>query len=326
MNSKYISFCIGSLLFLTIFMVSAEPNQTLEDSSDDVVFMDLLSDYDEWELTDEKPNVDILKITYNHPDESNEVTVIMEVKGSIEDRNDFENIDINDTDFFGSIISYFIELETSYNEYVIEYTNRSCVVNGKNTSFTVDGSELSITFNLSTSNESFVYIEGYTTEIIIISLSNIKVYMDAAPNELLFFSSITAPYEGQVCEPILFTGSYEDMMGVSKGPYVYTWDFNDGSSIETGSTVSHTFQYPGTYNVELTIEDSTGLTTSTTHLITIIERENIYDVNFDDIVDFKDVFLVWKHRRDEPIDPLYDVNSDDNINFEDMWLVWKNRG
>ena len=40
-------------------------------------------------------------------------------------------------------------------------------------------------------------------------------------------------------------------------PYTYDWDFGDGAR-GTGGNVSHTFTNAGTYNVSLSVEDSTG--------------------------------------------------------------------
>src|SRR5215204_511116 len=53
-------------------------------------------------------------------------------------------------------------------------------------------------------------------------------------------------------------------------PYTYSWDFGDGS-IETDDdeTVDHTFDVADTYNVDLTVTDSTGRTVSDSILITV---------------------------------------------------------
>jgi PKD repeat protein len=53
-------------------------------------------------------------------------------------------------------------------------------------------------------------------------------------------------------------------------PFTYSWDFGDGSvESEDDDTISHTFDVAGTYNVDLTVTDSTGRTVSDSILITV---------------------------------------------------------
>jgi PKD repeat protein len=54
-------------------------------------------------------------------------------------------------------------------------------------------------------------------------------------------------------------------------PYTYSWDFGDGSVVESGDdeTVDHTFDVAGTYTVSATVTDSTGRTVSDSILITV---------------------------------------------------------
>src|SRR5215217_2679695 len=53
-------------------------------------------------------------------------------------------------------------------------------------------------------------------------------------------------------------------------PYTYSWDFGDGSvESDDDETVDHTFDVAGTYNVDLTVTDSTGRTVSDSILITV---------------------------------------------------------
>jgi len=55
-------------------------------------------------------------------------------------------------------------------------------------------------------------------------------------------------------------------------PFTYSWDFGDGSSEESDDeTVEHTFDVAGTYNVDLTVTDSTLQTASDSILITVEE-------------------------------------------------------
>jgi PKD repeat protein len=56
-------------------------------------------------------------------------------------------------------------------------------------------------------------------------------------------------------------------------PYTYSWNFGDGSVevSDDDDTVEHTFDIAGTYNVDLTVMDSTGRTVSDSISITIEE-------------------------------------------------------
>jgi PKD repeat protein len=280
MNSKnkIILSVFSILLILGIYspLSIAEEDQIIIDGTDDVIYTDAadITGEDQGELkSTSRPNVDIIKMTYIHQDNSKKATLIMQVKGVIKNINDFENpeMDIDDLNFSGTTITYVMELETTYSTYSIEYLNKTCTVNGESASYNVDGSELSITFDLSTINESFVSLIGYTTEFEFKSILDMKIFMDIAPNEALFLASITAPFNGKTGESISFSGEYEDLLDMSIGPYTYTWDWNDGSSDGTGKNPTHTYDLPATYNVELTIEDSAGLTASITHTITITQ-------------------------------------------------------
>jgi PKD repeat protein len=53
-------------------------------------------------------------------------------------------------------------------------------------------------------------------------------------------------------------------------PYTYSWDFGDGSvESDDDESIDHTFNIAGTYNVDLTVTDSTGRTVSDSILITV---------------------------------------------------------
>jgi PKD repeat protein len=72
--------------------------------------------------------------------------------------------------------------------------------------------------------------------------------------------------------------TFEFEADVSGGtePYTYRWNFDDDDSSEEGSdeqTVSHTFEEAGTYNVRLTVTDSSGQSASDSIEITVEEEE-----------------------------------------------------
>ncbi|GAA5195355.1 hypothetical protein GCM10023346_25050 [Arthrobacter gyeryongensis] len=49
----------------------------------------------------------------------------------------------------------------------------------------------------------------------------------------------------------------------------YSWDFGDASAAGTGVKPSHTYAAAGTYQVKLTVTDSSGLTGNVTHAVTV---------------------------------------------------------
>jgi peptide/nickel transport system substrate-binding protein len=51
------------------------------------------------------------------------------------------------------------------------------------------------------------------------------------------------------------------------GALTYSWDFGDGSTSTVGAVVSHTYNYPGIYMVQLVLEDEDGLKTNNLGLI-----------------------------------------------------------
>jgi PKD repeat protein len=59
------------------------------------------------------------------------------------------------------------------------------------------------------------------------------------------------------------------------GPYTYSWDFGDGSvDVDDDESIEHTFDVAGTYNVDLTVIDSTtGQSASDSTLIVVIAEE-----------------------------------------------------
>jgi PKD repeat protein len=62
-------------------------------------------------------------------------------------------------------------------------------------------------------------------------------------------------------------------------PYTINWDFGDGSSEESDDDVEHTFDVAGTYNVDLTVTDSSGRTASDSMSITVEEPPPLTSVD-----------------------------------------------
>jgi len=276
---KIVIFAAILTLFLGAFstLVSAQITEIVSDTEDDVIiisedaFVGELDDNVTLEKTADKPNIDITKLTYIREEGSTLVTIKLEVnnRGIIEDRNDFEDVDPDDLTFTGSVVTYGISLETSDNSYEIEYMAGNCTLNYEEINATVSANILSITFNLDEISETFVSLIGTTMQFDLKSLTDIKYYMDIAPDSALFIAYPSAdPNTAKTGESINFTGDFEDSLTLSKGPYTYTWFFDDGTTSNEQDT-THSYQSPGTYYVRLRVEDSQGLTSEDTIIVTI---------------------------------------------------------
>jgi PKD repeat protein len=271
-----ISAAILTLLLGVITSVSAETTEIVTDGEDDVIIIseDMFSGETEdditFERTSEKPNIDITKLTYIGDEDSTQVTLKLEVnsRGVIEDRNDLEDIDPNATTFTGTVITYSLSLETSEDVYEIEYIAGNCTVNYEPVTATKVDNELSVTFDLESSDETFVSLSGTTMQFDLNSLTDIKYYMDVAPDSELFEAILNGPTSAETGEEIEFTGDYEDTFGLTASPYTYTWNFDDGTT-STQQNPTHTYQNPGDYYVKLTVEDSTGLSSEDSIKITV---------------------------------------------------------
>jgi plastocyanin len=77
---------------------------------------------------------------------------------------------------------------------------------------------------------------------------------------------------GRIVAPATF--EFEADVSGGTEPYTYRWNFDDdGSSVESDDdeTISHTFEEAGTYNVRLTVTDSSGQSASDSIRITVEE-------------------------------------------------------
>ena len=72
-------------------------------------------------------------------------------------------------------------------------------------------------------------------------------------------------------------GTTEDTIGFTAfaqggvPDYTYRWDMGDRSAVRVGQTVRHRFIHPGTYDVVVTVTDSTGVSTKATVRVRIVE-------------------------------------------------------
>jgi len=262
-----------ALLSSMSFSALADSKEIITDDEDDVfMFTDaLLTGEGDLELvtTNEKPNLDIVQVTYMRADGSKEVTIELEVnsRGIIQDQNDFE--DINISSYNGSVVTYTISLQTSDNIYDIEYIDGLATCNFDDVIASTDGSVLTVTFELESVSETFDSLRATSIEFEIQSITSINYYMDVVPNDMLFIALASAtPETAETGESISFTVEVDDEFGIAMSPYTYVWDFDDGTT-SAQQNPSHSYQYPGEYQVTVTVEDASGQTTEATVDITV---------------------------------------------------------
>jgi PKD domain-containing protein/Big-like domain-containing protein len=246
-------------------------SELINDSRDDVLFFNYSGFYDEdnFVKTDEKPNIDIIQLSFERQENSNQTLIQLTVneRGFIEDRNDIDFSDLDNFTWTGTIIEYMITFETTYQVYDISYINKTCTINNENCSAIVNDNILSIPLLLE-DNETFLSMYAFTNELIFKSMTELYHYFDNAPDILYFFASIEGPSEGFVNKAMEYTGSFQEPLALTKAPYSYTWNLGDGT-IKEGKEVAHTYTNPGTYELSLTIQDEQGYTCNATKTITI---------------------------------------------------------
>ena len=252
----------------TSSLIAAEEREIFTDPQGDVLTLDL-SDLDgNLSTTDEKPNIDIIKLTYIHEDESTEATIILEVYGIIEDKGN-----LYDVDSFNSIVLYALQLETSNTVYDFSYVNKQCQVNLLNTSnWTVNGGVLTIHFTLDSVDETYKNIYSNTMDTDLDSLSSGGWSFDTYPDESLIEVYAEGPDEGNVDESIEFSGEAINILGTTDS-FIYEWDFGDGTT-STKQNPTHSYTTAGNYIVTLKVTDDQGSMANDSTAITILEIEN----------------------------------------------------
>ena len=287
-----------------------DETDVIVDPEDDVFYDSNLDN--EFEFTDKKPNVDITQVTYARSGRDNAITVTLTVKGVIEDVNDFDDTDMNN--FTGRMVQYSILIEMKNTTYEIQYVDQNCTLNGDSTDdYTVSGSTFSITFDTIDQEDVYEACYGYTMEFEIFSLTRMALYMDIAPDEAFFIAIIDAPSFGWVGEEIQFQGSYEDFLTMSSAPYTYSWDFGDGSQAVFGAAVSHIFSVPGTYTIEFTVEDATGLTASDSLDIIIQHQDDLYPPQLKIVKPENGLYLFNRKMPGVSLDRTYVIGDIDII-------------
>ncbi len=118
--------------------------------------------------------------------------------------------------------------------------------------------------SLSTATSTMIDKQTISTDIVPIKITTTVVIAEAG-----------GPYVGTKCESIVFTGSV--IGGCS--PYIWDWDFGDGSIHSDQQNVTHQYTNDGFYTAILTVTDCVGDMGSDTASITISTPILVADAN-----------------------------------------------
>jgi PKD repeat protein len=215
------------------------------------------------DFTDEKPNIDIEKVTYERSDGSTEVTLTIEVYGQIENRGSLADDPLDITGALDSV-TYVVMLSTSEGLYEITYVNQKCQVGYPDetkqniTSFTVNEGTLQIKFDLTESDEIYEEMIADTYDIKLdISGGDYYMYVDFAYEGMDIIADAGGPYEGEVGESIQFQGEGGYLIPQPVEAFEFSWDFGDGTT-SNQQNPTHSYNEAGNYTVNLTVSDETA--------------------------------------------------------------------
>ncbi|MCP4696892.1 MAG: DUF1566 domain-containing protein [Gammaproteobacteria bacterium] len=108
------------------------------------------------------------------------------------------------------------------------------------------------------------------------------------------------------------------------GILTFSWDFGDGTAVGAGIAVSHTFQQPGTYTVQVTAADTGGLSASQSQTITVTQPssdggQTISGIAHIEFTGLKDFYRVGETVAIE----LAETVHRDRFTRVDLWMVIK---
>lgn len=259
------------LMATTTSVYAADDEETIADPEDDV--LDYL-DIDGGEYTDQKPNIDIISLTYSKTGRS--VSLDLEVKGVIEDKGDIEDEESFDAVLYSILFTTSTDMDEK--EYEVVYMNKECTLNGEERSITydVDGSVLSVSFTLEDADETIFNVLAITSDF---NSLTYKYYFDELTSmNIIAFAG--EEYTGKVGEKVNFSGAAIGGTEI----YTYSWDFGDGTTSDEleGSSYDelledHIYEKAGTYKAILTVIDSEGNVTSSTATVIISSGDKTDD-------------------------------------------------
>ena len=170
-------------------------------------------------------------------------------------------------------VYYEFQIFTSEQDYLVTYSNETGMqqyndvqINLTSSDFSVVGSTLTISFTLTSADETYsnlsvtsYFIKGNFLEAANSEDINIVLLSDIAPNPPLAVFDAYASNIGSIGESIQFNASVEPLTG--QPPYTYHWDFGDQSS-STQLNPTHTYTKAGNYTYTFTVTDNAGATAS----------------------------------------------------------------
>jgi len=277
-NLWVITMIVSSLFLLGTFSVEAA-DVTISDGMDDVSTVDYLTG--ETKVVTSHPdidvdNLDLVQATYTQS--GTQATVSLQVKGNIENRGGI--MDPNSEDILSAFntVEYGFQIITSEQDYSVSYSNQtgqlliggSEQINLTSSDFSVVGDTLTISFELTSAEETYENLSA-TSTYIKANFSSIEseglVYLsDLAPNPPLVVFEAYASNIGSIGENIQFNGSVEPLTG--QPPYTYRWDFGDEIT-STQLNPTHTYTKAGVYTYTFTVTDNADATASESGTITI---------------------------------------------------------
>ncbi|MBN1281033.1 MAG: PKD domain-containing protein [Candidatus Thermoplasmatota archaeon] len=253
----------GSILLFTCGTSIAAEEITVVDQEDDVI--DFLTN----ETTNEYPNIDITKLQFLQ--DGIDVTVKLTVKGNIQDLGSFDEEEYS----FNDTVAYAIYLETSEDYYYIIYLNKRCVLQSSLleeqniTDYVIDGSVLTVNFELNNINETYEMISADSTYMTFDFTNDFGYLIDSAADRPVEIQFSDIPNVGSTGETIQFN-VFPDY---GQPPYTFSWDFGDGTQSEEKNP-THTYTTGKTYTVTVTVTDQNGISSSDSGTIKIVSEEN----------------------------------------------------
>lgn len=189
-----IGMILCGLLVISFYSATAiEDSITISDDRNDVI--DLYAESEDDMYVSNKPNIDITKLEYTRKDK--DVTIVLMVKGEIEDRGNIDDLFVEDEETINyDYVAYTLEIanEEGYG-YQVYYINNKCrltyyapdvldyeVENLTENNFDVQDDTLTINFELKNNTETFDEVNA-GSEDAKVTLVIQRYYLDLAPDD-----------------------------------------------------------------------------------------------------------------------------------------------
>jgi len=282
-----LSLVLFSVLICSTSAVSADNYEKLKDyEGDEIDYLDVSGE------PESRPNVDILLLEYEQNGKT--VTVTLHVKGVIQNRGsmaDYDNLlteELTDSLSLDAVV-YEIALVTSSYDYTLTYINKevNIVLDDDYSveipvkSFNTDKSELTITFDLLESGETFEYMGAAAQDVIVVYPAG-HYFVDMAPDlDLELDVTIDGPSKSYKRKNNDFEGKVANS---ESSEFEWFWDFGDENT-STEENPTHKYAKPGNYTVTLEVIDEYYTIGQDSYVLKVTEFKEDSD---DDIVEEPD--------------------------------------